>query len=265
VNHVPKLIIDDKTAGMNFLERMDLLKNMPAKEVKYFEEIPSSDTFPGGVIRIVTTAYHEPETLPEGIFKIRGRLDKNFAILNIIQDNTLIGWTFTESDSREFVINIEKGDYVIAIPYWEQRAVLYLPVNLLSDLDLGYIERPDSIPFDELKKSYNQENWDGRDWMSEQGSVKDTPGPIFKNYDILRLLNSLGFDVLRNINALGIINSYKIATIQINGVVIEKDFPDMIAYLRSLPAKNVEYIETFLPSEGSPGGTINIVTSESAQ
>jgi hypothetical protein len=264
VNHLPKLIIDDELVEMNFPERMDLLKKMDGKGVQFYEIIPSSETFPGGVIRIVTTVYPESKPLPEGIYKIRG-LTEVPTFLALIQDNTVV-WTantfLCDVDSLGFSVNIERGDYVLVAKYSKYDGSRYIPINLTSNIDLGIVAQCDSTPIEVIRDARNSENREyGRDWTIRR--VKSTPGAYFKNFDILRMLNSLSFWDLKNNDSRGLIKSDTIATIQIDGVAIEKDFADMITYLRSLPAKNVEYVETFLPTEGSPGGTINIVTASS--
>jgi len=156
VNYVPQLIVDDKPVKMNFIERMNLLKDLSAKDMLYFEELPPSEEFPGGVIRLVTPAYHESAPLPEGFFRIRGRLDVRSPFdfwFAFIQGNRAgchsnrNGFEF-----QDFEIDIEKGDYMLAVSYGVGafRSAFYLPVNLYSDINLGDIT-PDSVSLELLR------------------------------------------------------------------------------------------------------------------
>ena len=263
-NYVPKLMVDGELVDMNFLERMDMLKNMLAREVKYFEIQKPSELFPGGIIRIVTTAFAETEILPEGFYKIKGRLEAPSSLV-LIEDNTVVWSSSTflkERDSLQFSANIEKGNYVLVVHYSSVDGSRYIPINLVSDVNLGVIKRG-VTPLEVIKSMSIEENWDKRDKL--EGGERHIPGPVFKIYDMLRLLNSLGFWDLKLNGFRGVIKSDRIATIKIDGVAIEKDIVDLIAFLQSQPAKDVKYVDALLPSEGSPGGTINIVTTSGIQ
>jgi len=261
-NHAPKIFVDDKPVDLYFPERMNLLKNMSAKEVKYFEKIPPSKAFTGGSVRIVTKAYAESGIIPEGFYKIQGKLEEPSS-LALIQNNTVV-WTsstFLKDDSLDFNVNFEKGQYVLVVNCTYVNGSRYIPVNLSSNVDLGVI-KCNSTPLEVVKKMSDPNNWEKTDFsLQNEGRVKHTPGPLFKQYDVLRLLNRLGFWDLKNNDFRGVIKSDRIATVKIDDLTIEQDYADLVLYLQNLPANNIEYIETFLPSEGSPGGTINIVTS----
>jgi len=256
-NYAPKIEINGRPVDMNFIERMNLLKDMRAKDVKYFETEPPSEASRGGIIRIVSTDYAESGTLPKGFYRVRGQLSHPIFMF-LVQDNTnTIVWSSDgafESSDPEFFINIEKGDYILCIPY-SPYTDLYIPVHVDSDIDLGLLSEG-AIPveisdnFDDIIDKLKMQSFpDGRE--------KRTPGPAFKNYDMLTLLRGsrittyfVGF------------KSDKVATIRINGVAIEKNFSDLISYLQSLPAKDVEYVEIFNNrAEESLRGTINIVTA----
>jgi len=94
----------------------------------------------------------------------------------------------------------------------------------------------------------------------DRSKRKYIPGLYYKEHDILALFK--GFNASFTVSAAPYQKlSDQLATVVIDGVPIEKDFPELIAYLQTLSAKDVEYIEEIYQTPETPGGIINIVTS----
>ena len=188
-------------------------------------------------------------------FKIEGVINEavyGYVTLVDLSDNSVIWEGSTPNDVAKFSISAPKGKYGLSVSDGIFFSVVYLPVNLNSDIDLGLIKCSELSIWaeflnDRSKTAYTNE---------EQGDVVKYTLVEFKKYDMLTVLNSFQIYDFRTKR-----ETSHIGSVEIDGIVLKKNILELTDYFKKMPAKEVEYIETLPPSESNPGGTIRIVTS----
>ncbi|MDR2036466.1 MAG: hypothetical protein LBQ60_00935 [Bacteroidales bacterium] len=242
--------IDGSPLKGNLWEQIQYLRKMSTENVEYIEKIPETESRPGGIIRIVTTAYQRSvERHPDsGQINIRGTIDlhpKAYPVLVKLSDNSIV-WRGRVSKGRQFSINIEHGDYVFCISFGLYTTD-YIPVEAETSIDLGIVTRDTTLRY---PKGFGEGIFHGRE------GKKYFPEERTKAYDMLLVLNSKNlFSGAEPPNAL------YMSTVQIDGVLVRGNLLEVVKKLRNTPATNVEYVDVTYPTEEYPGGLLNIVTS----
>jgi hypothetical protein len=249
----PGRIMDIEIDGVpvqgNFWEQIQYLKKKSTKKVKYIETHSPSESYPGGLIRLLTTRYlRTVENNPgAGRFNIRGMIDPAPSanpILVKLSDNSIV-WRGEVSKGRQFSINIEQGDYVFCVAFGGDTR--YVTVHGAANVNLGIITWDSTLQVPSIIDNGSPYYQKGQRYILEM---------FIKEYDMLLVINSMGL-----LKGLIPPNASYMSTVQIDGVLVRGNLLEVVKKLRNTPATNVEYVDVTYPTEEYPGGLLNIITS----
>ena len=159
----------------------------------------------------------------------------------------------TSSIPEKFTILAKEGNYALCLSD-KNYQVVYLPICLTSDIDLGFIKWQGSIL--RIEDILNGKCCD----IEKKGDTTKIILKKLRKYDMLTVLSDLNMPDFRTKQG-----SSHISSIEVDGAMLEKNILELVEYFKNMPAKNVKYIEQIPPSEHNSGGIIRIVTHAPAQ
>ena len=241
----------------NIWELIQYFQSELSDDIMYIEKCLPTELFPRGFIRMKTFTREDPlSKIPEiKKYNINGSVHYPINCLTLINMSyNSIEWEGEVSQGRPFSVTVENGDYVLCISFGN--SATYLSVNVLDeDIDLGIIQ------LDMTDKTQLEEQ-QVKSWEIELlgDTIMYVLDPDIKRHSILNVLNRLNiYDFKTN-------NQAKfVGIVEIDGVLIDKNIMDLVQYLQSQPAKDIEYVEKHSPTEQYPRGIIRIVTSSYKQ
>jgi len=196
-------------------------------------------------------------------FKIEGAFKRNsgewYISLVDLSNNTVVHEIANPraipQDTSKFSIIAPSGNYAFFLSEGPTFYSVFLPVNLTSDLDLGIISNNNRIPIP-LSEIVINHYWSKIGFSLEKhGDTIKYTLMHFKKYDMLSVLTNLRMFDFRTKRP-----TSRLASIEIDGVVLEKNLLELAEYFKNMPAKDVNYIETLPPTDQEPGGIIRIAT-----
>ena len=147
----------------------------------------------------------------------------------------------------EFSIFAPEGSYALCIG--DNFNAVYFPIILKSNSNLGSITYHLGMG---LLNGYE---------LEKQGDIKRyVLTSRLKKYDALTALHEMSIFDFRTKK-----QTCCMGTVKIDKTVLDKNILELVEYLQAMPAKHVKYVETYPPTEQSPGGIIHIVTISSVE
>ena len=190
---------------------------------------------------------------PAQMYKIEGTLydvaPYGYALLVNLSDNSVEWEGATSNDAySKFSISTKKGNYALCLTCGFSTEGIYIPISLTSDTILATFECVStSITLYDVLHGFA---------LERQEEEKKYILKNYMKYDMLSVLNILKIFDFRTKQ-----ETSHIGRVEVNGVVLEKNFLELVDYFKNMQANDVEYISTLPPTEEAPGGIIKIVTS----
>ena len=168
------------------------------------------------------------------MYKIEGTIydaaPYGYALLVNLSDNS-VEWEGSTSNAlySKFSISSNKGNYALCLTCGFSFDGIYIPISLTSDTILSTFEcTSSSITIYDALHGFA---------LEKQEEEKKYILKNYKKYDMLSVLNLLQIYDFRTKR-----ETSHIGRVEVNGVVLEKNFLELVDYFKKMRANDVEYI-----------------------